>query len=104
MVIEERSVQAGAIRRATMLGRDSRAECEAVRRRKFPRCDRVQHDSDVRRAAEEIGARFCFRCGSVCTMDANPGFDEWTNQPRPDRALMVNGISLRASRLGSRGA
>src|SRR6516164_11065189 len=53
MVIEERSVQAGAIRRATMLGTDSRAECEAVRRHKFPRCDPVQHDPDVRTAAEE---------------------------------------------------
>ena len=75
-----------------MLGRDSRAECEAVRRHKFPICDPVQHDSDVRTAAEEI-ARGPFFARQRSTMDAHPGFDERANQPWPDRALMINGIS-----------
>src|SRR5262252_523836 len=49
----KRCAPASVARRATMLGRDSRAECEAVRRHKFPICDPVQHDPDVRTAAEE---------------------------------------------------
>ena len=44
----KRSARAGAVRLTTMLGRDSRAACAADRRRKFPRCGRVQHDSDAR--------------------------------------------------------
>src|SRR5206468_9051493 len=34
---------------------------------------------------------FCFGCGAA---DADPCLDEWTNEPRPDGALMVNGIAL----------
>jgi hypothetical protein len=37
-----------------MPGTGSREACAAVRRHKFPICDLVQHDSDVRTAAEEI--------------------------------------------------
>src|SRR5437870_3297727 len=42
---------------------------------------------------KKFGARFCFRfgCGAA---DADPRLDEWTNEPRPDGALMVNGIAL----------
>ena len=37
------------------------------------------------------GFSFCFGCGAAY---AHPRFDKWTHQPRPDRALMVNGIAL----------
>src|SRR5438876_10116449 len=42
---------------------------------------------------EKFGARFClcFGCGAA---DADPRLDEWTSAPRPDGALMVNGIAL----------
>src|SRR5215469_16633856 len=52
--IEERSVQAGAIRRATMLETGSREGCAAVRRHRFPRRDPARHDLNVYKAAEEI--------------------------------------------------
>src|SRR5262249_15770954 len=34
-----------------------------------------------------------FSRGSVSAMHAHPGFDERANQPRPNRALMINRIS-----------
>src|SRR5262245_11103712 len=34
-----------------------------------------------------------FSRGGVSTMDAHPGFDEGVNQPRPDRALVIDRIS-----------
>src|SRR5207244_10503020 len=42
---------------------------------------------------EKFGARFCF-CFGCGAADADPRLDEWTNEPRPDGALMVNGIAL----------
>ena len=53
------------------------------------------------RAAEEIARALLFSCCGIRAVHAHPGFDEWANQPRPDGALMINGIVARASRLDS---
>src|SRR2546423_2927139 len=51
---------------------------------------------------KKLCARF-LSCGSTGTMHANPRFDKWAHQPRPDRALMVNRIPLAWAPLVVRG-
>ena len=50
---------------------------------------------------KKFGTRFCF-CFGCGAADADPCLHEWTNEPRPDRALMVNRIALARAALVAR--
>src|SRR5438552_8673715 len=81
------------LRRRTTPEMDNRVECRLARRRRFQKCGRGQLPQDARGLAPKTCRAPGVWLRSYCREHA-PTLDERTNQPRPDRALVIGAVAL----------